>query len=245
MIFHCDCGARIYGDDEMVDDHLRAHDNEDDPGASDLGGEQRTGAGQDQNHQEGAQPMNKTTHDSTAAKLKPIHPAPFGTDDDESPTHASDPCMVEHMGDTTALEAGDTKIERYLSMETTRPDWRLDPEACPSMVTTITDTRTGDEVTILSDHPGELRVIARFLPEAADELEQAQRDVAEECEIREAMTQEPTPDPFTIAWTRDGDTWGVVNEETGQLIVHSLPNPGAAIDAAHAIAALAGGDTTA
>jgi hypothetical protein len=64
-----DCGTHIYGadpveHDEDIDTHVRGHDNEDDPGASDLGGT-RTGAEQDQNHQQEEQPVNKTTtHDT-------------------------------------------------------------------------------------------------------------------------------------------------------------------------------------
>lgn len=106
--------------------------------------------------------------------LEQVRPAPFDQDDTEPEYKPVDTKFI-HQSTRLSLEQPESRFERYTFMENSRPDWAqggfLDIWAVVEV------TGIGGTVEVNADHPDELRVVAGFFMNAADELEKTQQSV--------------------------------------------------------------------
>lgn len=105
-------------------------------------------------------------------------PAVFGPNPEE-PEYSPTRSIIVHESDSHTLEQADGTYTRSLHMSTNRPDWALDDNI--DFWTSVAVKGLGDsgptEVEVMFDHPDELRVLAGFLQNAANDFESALEEV--------------------------------------------------------------------
>lgn len=137
-----------------------------------------------------AQAHEYAEHFITEGQLKPhsavfvcpvmdlVRPTPLDQDD-EAPMYLPQSRSVTREAEPVGMEQGRIRLERTTVMISSRPDWALDPN--PDTWAAIILTGPGDEdrstIEMDVDHPEELRAIAQFFNDAADDLEKTQTAV--------------------------------------------------------------------
>lgn len=107
--------------------------------------------------------------------VEPVRPAPFDQDDAE-PECRPRRTSAMHESDQVVLELAESRVSRSVFLEAQRPDWALDPDVDTWGAVLVAGVGGSGraEVEVNADTPEDLRKIAAFFNDAADDLEKTQ-----------------------------------------------------------------------
>ena len=110
--------------------------------------------------------------------VEPVRPAPFDQDDAE-PEYRPRRTSAMHESDQVVLELAESRVSRSVFLEAQRPDWALDPNVDTWAAVLVTGVGASGraDVEVNADTPEDLRKIAAFFNDAADDLDKAQAAV--------------------------------------------------------------------